>query len=236
MVTQIHGLSGQMTGAKEALRFFTVSASVSTVIFQIYLLMHFYGCSTYPWIAAWTWQSRNRQTLLLWRQKRNPLTVNYEWLFKMQQRKFVPAILWRRNLEMNTVVFQQDVEPPLCPKLLQQHLAGNRFPTFLQARQSRTSTLTWLELSWRLSEGIFESKSISRQPKDKGRTQGKHQNRHFNDFSFSVDKSCSFEHEFWVIINFWLLWLWKFIDFYQTWIEQILRPCCICWYQTWWKI
>ncbi|KAK7096852.1 hypothetical protein V1264_003899 [Littorina saxatilis] len=60
----------------------------------------------------------------------NPVTVNSERYIEMLQRKFIPAIRRRRNIDIYTVVFQQDGAPPHCSnrtrEYLRQHFPGDR--------------------------------------------------------------------------------------------------------------
>lgn len=60
----------------------------------------------------------------------NPVTVNSERYIEMLRRKFIPAIRRRRNIDIHTVVFQQDGAPPHCSNItlgyLRQHFPGDR--------------------------------------------------------------------------------------------------------------
>ena len=59
----------------------------------------------------------------------NPVTVNSERYIQMLESRFIPAIQ-RRNMNIHTVVFQQNEVPPYCSnislKYQRQHFLGNR--------------------------------------------------------------------------------------------------------------
>ena len=58
------------------------------------------------------------------------MTVNAERYIEMMRRKFVPALRRKADIDMNTVVFQQDGAVPHCPnrtlEYLRQYFPGDR--------------------------------------------------------------------------------------------------------------
>ena len=60
----------------------------------------------------------------------NPLTVNSERYIQMLQRRFVSSIQRRRNINIQTAVFQRDGAPPHCSNItleyLRQHFLSDR--------------------------------------------------------------------------------------------------------------
>ena len=131
----------------------------------------------------------------------NRVTVNAERYILMMRRKFVHAMRRKRDIDMNTVVFQQNVAPPHCSnrtlEYLRQYFPGDRlisrWTDNLWPPISQISTLLTIfcEATWK-TEFL---KTIHRQQRFSKTTSEKK--------SYELHKKCS--KELWAILMFELL-------------------------------